>query len=106
MAGIIVDSAMGVDTLMHVHGDGTGDITFETTQDALPIMEDAKARQRAGFTGTKELKHAARLPMVAIDAYCARLDITFAEWSQDKRHIRAMLNDPALAYFRIWEGRV
>lgn len=106
MAGVLVDSAMGVGTLMHVHGDGTGDITFETTQDAKPIMEDAKARQAAGFVGSSDMKHAARLPMVAIDAYCNKHNITFGEWCKEKKHIRAMLNDPALSYFRIWTGRV
>ena len=95
-----------VATKVHSHNDNSGDITFETTQDAEPILNDAKARHNAGFHGSSEMKHAARLPMVAIDRYCNLNGITFHEFSTDKKHIRAMLNDPDLKGFRIWPGRV
>lgn len=97
---------MWSETKLHSHNDGTGTITFETTQDAEPILEDAKARHNQGMHGSSEVKHAARLPMVAIDRYCHLHNITFHEFSTDKKHVRAMLNDPELKGFRIWPGRV
>lgn len=106
MSGVLADTSMGVGTKLHLHNDNSGSITFETAQDAEPILEDAKARHNAGYHGSGEMKHAARLPMVAIDRYCHQHGITFEEWSKDKKHIRAMLNDPDLKGFRIWPGRV
>jgi hypothetical protein len=97
---------MSVETKLHVHGDNSGDITFETTQDAEPILRFAQEAHKAGEFGSGDMRHAARLPMVAIDRYCHVNGITFEEWMKDKKHVRAMLSDPDLSGFRIWKGRV
>jgi len=96
----------GIETVLHRHNDGQGTITFETRQDVSGIVADAKARHNEGMHGTSEMKHAARIPEAAIDAYCNQHNITFQEWCNDKKHIREMLNDPMLRDFRIWPGRV
>ena len=83
-----------------------GALITGTVQDCTPILEDAKARQAAGFTGTSEMKHAARLPLQAIEAYCNDAGITLDAWFADPVHCRRMLADPALADFRIWRGRL
>lgn len=48
----------------------------------------------------------ANIPGSIIDAYCYRLGITFQEFNADQKHIRAILNDPQFAYFRVAPGRV
>lgn len=93
-------------TIVHSHKDGSGDITFETRQDVSAILEDAKARSNEGYHGSSEMRHAARLPMAAIDRYCNDKGITFHEWCSNKTHVRAMLNDPDLSAFRVWGGKV
>lgn len=102
----VIDGLGGMQTVVHSHNDNSGDITFETRQDVQPILENAKAMHNEGFHGSSEMKLAARLPMAAIDRYCAQHGISFREWSVDKKHIRAMLNDPDLKGFRIWPGKV
>jgi hypothetical protein len=83
-----------------------GNLITGTVQDCTPIAEDAKARHREGLHGTKEMKHAARLPAEAVEAYCNINGITFSEFMQNPVHTRLMCNDPALKDFRIWPGRV
>ena len=80
---------------------GTG-----TVQDCTPIHEDATRRRLEGLHGSKEMKHAARFPAVLVETYCNTNGVSFAEFMQNKTHIRRMLGDPALSGFRIWEGRV
>ena len=52
------------------------------------------------------MRHAASLPMVLIEAYCNTNHIEFREFMAHPKHVKAMLNDPALNKFRIWGGRV
>lgn len=82
-----------------------GKLITGTVQDCTPILEDATRRRVEGMTGTSEMKHAARFPAVLVEKYCNTAGITFAEFMQNKVHVRRMLGDPALSGFRIWEGR-
>jgi hypothetical protein len=43
---------------------------------------------------------------VIVESYMARHGITFTEFCESPEHIKAMVNDPALKAFRIWQGRV
>lgn len=95
--------ALDIGTKFHFHD---GAMTVQRTQDCTPIAEHAKALHNAGLHGTSEMKHAASIPFVMVERYCNDNGITFSEWSSDKAHIRRMLNDPALAHFRIWPGRI
>ena len=81
-----------------------GNLVTGFTQDCDPIREDAQARHKAGIHGGSDMKHAARLPMWAIEKYLHVHGITMHEFSVDKSHLRAMCNDPALKDFRIWPG--
>ncbi|MES2187956.1 MAG: hypothetical protein V4505_25620 [Pseudomonadota bacterium] len=94
---------MGVATAIQVRD---GQMLVRRTQDCTPIAEDAKARHNAGYLGTGEMKHAARLPSVMIEAYCNARGITFQEWMANPAHAKAMCEDSALAHFRIWKGRM
>jgi hypothetical protein len=94
---------VGMQTNLHAQGDK---LIVENVQDCTPIAEYAKARQREGHHGSSEMRLAASLPLVMVEKYCNDNKISFAEWSADKSHIKRMLNDPALAHFRVWPGRV
>lgn len=99
----VVASVDGVQTHMGMQG---ADLITGTTQDCTPILDDAKGRHNAGFHGTSEMKHAARLPNVVVERYCNEQGIEFSECMQNPVHFKRMLNDPALAGFRIWTGAV
>lgn len=83
-----------------------GNLITGTVQDCTPYAERTKSLHNGGFHGTKELKHAATLPMVLVEKYCNDKGITFREFMNGREHIRAMCNDPALKAFRVWPGRV
>lgn len=99
----VAQDALGVKTIIKLQGE---DLVTGTVQDCTPILEDAQARQNAGFVGTSEMKHAARLPMVVVETYCNVNGITFDEWMANPVHIKRMLSDPDLSGFRIWRGAV
>lgn len=84
---------------------GTKDLVVERTQDCNAIADYCKSQRAMGFTGSSELKHAARIPNIMIEAYINTKNITPHEFYANKAHIKAMLQDPALSDFRIWEGK-
>lgn len=74
------------------------------TQDCDPIAEYAKAQHNAGMFGSSDVKHAARLPMVIVEAYCNDHGVTFDEFMRDPIHIKRLVKDPKNDAFRIWKG--
>src|SRR3546814_826260 len=78
------------------------------TQDVEPILEHTKALRAVGATGSSEMRHAASIPYAIIENYMQRHGLTLAELqsSAGNKHWKAMLNDPDLVGFRIWQGRV
>ena len=90
-------------TKIHEHD---GALTFERVQDVQPILEFAHAQRVAGDVGSGEMRHAASLPMVVVEAFCNDQKITFEEFMRDPKYVNQMLNAPELRAFRIWEGRV
>jgi hypothetical protein len=93
----------GMQTQIHVHN---GDATFQSTQDCTPIFEQTQRLHNAGEHGSSEMKHAARLPQIMVEEYLKVNNILFSEFCANPAHIKRMLNDPSLAGFRIWKGRV
>lgn len=83
-----------------------GQMVVSQTQDCTAIAEWAKAQHNAGFVGSSEMRHAARIPDVFVEKYINDHNITFAEFMNNKEHIRRVLNDPAMAHFRVWKGRI
>lgn len=83
-------------------------LVIHRTQDVEPILERTKALHNEGafWSQDKEYVHAASIPNVIVEAYCNQHGITFAEWMDNEEHQRRMLNDPSLAHFRVWKGRV
>lgn len=94
----------GVATVLH-DGEAAGDLVIERIQDCTPIAEHTTRLRNEGKVGTSEMRLAASLPMVLIERYCNDRGITFDQWMKDPAHAKAMLHDPALSAFRVWEGR-
>jgi hypothetical protein len=51
-------------------------------------------------------KHVANIPGIIIEGYCLRNGVSWAEFFADQKHIKAILNDPQFAYFRVAPGKV
>lgn len=83
-----------------------GQMTVKRTQDCTPIVEHTKALHNEGIHGSNDMKHAASIPFIFIEDYCNRHNILFSEFMGNKDHMRALVNDPALAHFRVWKGRI
>lgn len=83
-----------------------GALITGTTQDCTPYAERAQAMQAAGLHGSRDMRLAASVPAVLVERYCNQAGIDMAEFNSSKDHKRRLLNDPALAAFRIWPGRI
>lgn len=81
-------------------------IVSHVVQDLDPILEKAAHLRDIGHVGGSDMKHAASIPNVLIEKYCADNGITFQQWMREPIHIKRMLNDPQNQPFRIWKGRV
>lgn len=80
---------------------------YEANKDDLDAVAKHCADMRAiGATGTKDWKVAASVPGFFVQKYINDNGITFREFMRDEAHINRFLADPALAHFRIWQGRV
>lgn len=90
-------------TKIHMDGDL---MHIESVQDATPYLERAKALHNEGRHGSNDFKHAAEIPMIAIQTYMNANGIEFSEFMSNPAHLKRMLNDPDLKHTRIWAGRV
>ncbi len=99
----VIQSDPGVQTVVALED---GNLITGTVQDCTPIREHAQALHKEGHHGSSDFKHAAKLPVWAVEHYCNINGLTFAQFMQEPYHIKAMCNDPALRDFRIWPGRV
>jgi len=81
-------------------------MVVKSMQDVQPILQSVKDKVEVGDVGSKDMKHAATIPMVIIEAYMNRVGLTFQEFLRDKEHIKSMLNDKSLEGFRVWKGAV
>lgn len=79
-------------------------LIIANSQDCTPIAEYAKAQHNAGFHGSSEVKHAARIPLVIVEKYCNENGVTFEDFMTDRVHMKRVVEDPANAMFRIWPG--
>lgn len=87
--------------------DGGDDrLVINRVQDVEPILDLTHDLRAAGRVGSGEFRYAASLPMVLVEAYCNDRGLSFHDFMADPCHANAMVNDPALKAFRVWEGRV
>ena len=76
------------------------------TQDVEPILNYTKEMNALGMGNGADMKHCAEIPMIIVESYLARTGITFHEFCNSQEHVKAVVNDPTLSAFRIWQGRV
>lgn len=93
-----------VRTKTKVEGDGT--VVVQRQQLVADHVDYCKARANEGHHGFPDFKLKASIPVTVIEAYCRTNGITLREWQRNKEHVRRMVNDPALADFRIAPGRM
>ena len=96
-------NADGVGTVIAVED---GALVTGTVQDCVPYPERAKAMHNAGLSGSSDMKLAASVPFVMVEKYLNDNNITMQDLGRMPEHQKRLLNDPALAHFRIWKGRV
>ena len=77
-----------------------------TIQDCTPFADYAKARHNEGLHGSSDMRLAASVPFVLVEKYLNDNGITLHEFSASQDHKKRLLNDPAIAHFRIWKGPV
>lgn len=82
------------------------DLIERKSEDVEPLLERLKGLRNAGDVGSSEMKHAASFPASVVEAYKAQYGVSHHEFMANPVHIRRMLNDPELAGFRVWSGRV
>lgn len=70
------------------------------------IRDHCIARHNEGHHGTKDMRLMASLPVVVIEHYCNINQVSFREFMNNPEHVKRMVNDPALADFRIAPGRM
>lgn len=108
MAEMLKRTPAGVQYIHHYsEADDTGAI--ETIQDCSKIAEYAKLARESqpGYYGKAgQEKHVMSCPKIAVDIYCRRNGITLREFMLNDEHFKRIVNDPALAAFRVAGGRV
>jgi hypothetical protein len=86
--------------------DNENRFVHEIIQDVEPILQQTAEMRSHGFTGSSEMRLAARFPDVVVRNYCNSKGIDMEEFNRDRVHIRNMLKDPALSKFRVWDGKI
>jgi hypothetical protein len=80
-------------------------IVVARQQEVSALIEHNAARRNNGDVGSSDMKLAAEIPMIAVEAYCSSAGITFQQFLDDSTHVKRMLSDPNLSKFRVWQGR-
>lgn len=80
---------------------------YEADMSDLRAVADHCAGLRGvGATGSNEMKHVARVPAILVQKYLNDNKVTMAQFMRDPAHMDRFLGDPAIAAFRVWEGRI
>lgn len=70
-------------------------------------IDYCQARQNEGFHGpASDFKLRASIPAILVEHYCKTAGISLHEFMTNREHVKRMVNDPDLAYFRIAPGRM
>ena len=70
------------------------------------LLDHVAELRNTGKHGSKEMRHVAEIPGIMIEDYCYKIGISFEEFFAEQKHMKALLNDPAMAYFRVAPGKV
>lgn len=81
-------------------------VHVERMDDLKAVADHCAGLRGIGATGSKEMKHVARVPEVLVMKYINDAGITWAQFIRDPKHAERFLADPALQAFRVWEGHL
>lgn len=88
------------------HADGSyADLLYVDMDQMQEVAEHCADLRRHGLTGTNDIRHLACIPAELVEKYCNDRGIPFSQFMRDTDEQTRMLNDPALAAFRIHTGR-
>lgn len=82
------------------------DMAQNRVQDVEPVLESCAMLRSVGATGSAEMKHAIRLPMVFVEKYINDHGITMHDFEVNPEHLKRIMNSSEFAAFRIWQGKV
>ncbi len=82
-----------------------GQLVAQNTQQAKPYADMAQALSTERVQD-KDFKLAGHYPAIMVEKYLADNGITLHEFFGNQEHAKRMLNDPNLAMFRVWKGKV
>jgi hypothetical protein len=83
-----------------------GVLIVNRVQDCDPIAEHCKNLAAIGADGSSDMKFAGSIPNVMVEKYCNDKGISYAEFIGNRFHVKAAMNDPAMAAFRVWKGKL
>ena len=92
-------------TKFHDQGDG---FVINRLQDVEPHLDRCKrlSVETTGKSPSGDLYHVGDFPMVFVEAYMNLNKITFNEFIANKEHVKKLSEDPALAHYRVWKGKL
>lgn len=89
------------------HEDGSySDLLYVDMEQIRGVADFCAELRQHGLTGTKDIRHLAVVPTEMIEKYCNDRGIPFAIFMRDNAEQTRMLNDPAMAGFRVHPGHV
>lgn len=74
--------------------------------DLRAVADECAGLRGVGATGSSEMKHVAKVPAILVYKYMHDNGVSYAEFMRNNAHQERFLADPAVAHFRIWQGRV
>lgn len=81
-------------------------MTVASTQNCTALAEQCKAMHNEGHHGSREFRLAGKIPEIFVTKYINENNITLGEFCGNREHVRRVLSDPALSYFRVWKGAI
>lgn len=88
------------------HEGGFVGLHTAAVDDLKRVADHCAGLRGTGATGSKEMKHVARVPAFIVQQYINTNGITYQEFINNPVHADRMLSDPALQGFRVWEGKL
>lgn len=82
------------------------DITRETLPNLHAVADHCQRLRSAGLTGEKNIRTLGIVPAFLVEKWINDRGIAFTEFMRNPEIQTQMLNDPALAAFRVHEGAV
>jgi len=88
-------------------GEADGTLYEEVKQDVGPSLRNVKTlRQLHGGRVHPDAYLAMELPHAVFQAWLRKRGVTLAQFQRDNKLRKELINDPDLAAFRVWKGRV